>query len=342
MQIFGEQWTRQQVINRVGDISQLCGVKGIHFMDGLEHGTKGLHAWNAAGLQFYALPDRGMDIGAFYYKGIPLAWMSKSGYVHPAHLHKGGWLAGFHGGMLATCGLNNVGRACEDEEGQHEMHGRISRLPAAEVSYGGSWTGDNYSLAISGKVNDASSLGDHMQLHRRIEVPADQPVIRIYDQVTNLGAMKMPCMIKYHMNLGFPLVQDDTSIEVANRRRLLRNSTELIDPRADYFRNSVNTDVEMLYHECEYEHDQMGEVTVRAPYPINNEQLALKIRYKHDTLPHLWQWNNVMDGLYVTAIEPSNCLVKPRSEARRQGLVTELEPGESMDFAVEVSIVNHW
>jgi hypothetical protein len=39
-----------------------------------------------------------------------------------------GWPVGFHGGLLATCGLNNVGPSCIDEDEKHEQHGRISRL----------------------------------------------------------------------------------------------------------------------------------------------------------------------------------------------------------------------
>ncbi|GIP34392.1 DUF4432 family protein [Paenibacillus sp. J2TS4] len=339
MKIYGENWTRRLVERCIGDIRQLCGVKPLRFSDGLEQGTKGIYVWNAAGLQFWVLPDRCMDIGAVYYKGIPLTWASKTGYVHPSYLQDRGWMAGFHGGLLATCGLNNVGRSCTDEDGAHEMHGRVSRLPAAELQYGGAWTADDYAISISGKVHDCSSLGDHLQLHRHITLKADEAVIRVTDVVSNLGAMAMPCMIKYHMNFGFPIIRDDTRFIVAHRKRLLKEGQELTVADADCFRNITNTGTEMLYHECDYSSSEWGRVTIHNPRFAGKEGFDLAIRYRHETLPHLWQWNNVMDGLYVTAIEPSNCAVKPRSEARKEGCLKYLQPGESIEFVVEFAIV---
>lgn len=339
MNLYEEQWTRQRLERHIGDIRQLCGIKSVELSEGLERGTKALYVWNAAGLQFWVLSDRCMDIGAVYYKGIPLTWMSKTGYMHPSHLQERGWSAGFHGGLLATCGLNNVGRACTDEEGHHEMHGRISRLPAVEVQHGGAWEADDYWLSISGKVDDCSSLGDHLQLKRRIELKADEAAIRIKDEVANLGVMPMPVMIKYHMNLGFPFLRDDTCFIVAHRQRLLKERRELTVADADCFRNATNAGAEMLYHECDYSSTEWGEALVRNPRFGGRDGFDVAIRYRHDTLPHLWQWNNVTDGLYVSAIEPSNCAVKPRADARRQGALTLLHPGETVNFEVEFAVV---
>ncbi len=339
MNIFGRNFTRKQLESQIGDIRQLCGVRAMKFADGLEQDVKGLHVWNAAGLQFWVLQDRCMDIGAVFYKGIPLTWTSKTGYVHPAFLQTNGWIAGFHGGLLATCGLNNVGRACEDEDGAHEMHGRMNRLPASQVQYEGDWIENDFTISIKGKVDDSSSLGDHLQLQRQITVKMDEPVIRITDRVVNLGIMTMPCLMKYHMNFGFPILQDDTKFIVANRKRIIKDGQELTVPDADCFRNKTNNGAEMLYHECDYSTSEWGQATIYNKEIAAREGFKLAIRYKHETLPHLWQWNNVTDGLYVTAIEPSNCAVKPRSEARKQNKLPKLEPGEAMQFAVEFAVV---
>ena len=62
---------------------------------------------------------------------MPLAWVSAVGERGPlgGRLRDDDWLRGFGGGLVATCGLRNVGAPSEG----HGLHGEISHQPARDV-----------------------------------------------------------------------------------------------------------------------------------------------------------------------------------------------------------------
>ena len=77
-----------------------------------------LRVWE--GIDARLLPDRGLDCFGAWYRGVPLAWVSAVGERGPlgGRLRDDDWLRGFGGGLVATCGLRNVGvgLACDRDE----------------------------------------------------------------------------------------------------------------------------------------------------------------------------------------------------------------------------------
>ena len=67
------------------------------------------------GVDLRVHPARGLDVAAAWFRGVPLAWIAAAG--------EGGsdasdWRAAWGGGLVTTCGLDNVGAtiAIEAEE----------------------------------------------------------------------------------------------------------------------------------------------------------------------------------------------------------------------------------
>lgn len=85
MHLWNRQWTRKELMERVGTLSQLGGITHMEYADGKAKGVSVLHVRTAAGLEFDVLPDRGMDIVGASYKGKSLAWHSPVGITHPAY-----------------------------------------------------------------------------------------------------------------------------------------------------------------------------------------------------------------------------------------------------------------
>lgn len=320
--IQGRFYTRTEAERRFGDLDPWCGFRSTSCNDGLEAGTRLLSLWTARGLQLDIVPDRAMDLGCLRYKGIPLTWSSGTGYVHPSYLQDLGWPGGFHGGLLATCGVNNVGPACEEEGVRHEQHGRISRLPASGVSCRAEWLNDSLLLIAEGVVDDRDSRGYHMKLSRKIVVDGDAHRIRLIDRVTNLGLDTSVCMLQYHMNFGFPLIDDETELIAPYALGEKRISMAALTP-----------DIDVRPIPCA-EEGERGEAALIS----RALGLELVVRYSRRTLPHLWRWHDLRDRRRVFAIEPSNCAVKPRSAAGTAGALPTLVPGESREFDVEVEI----
>ena len=95
---------------------------------------------NGSGLRFAVLLDRGMDIGDASFNGVPFAYQSPVGMVHPPYFEPDGyrWLRSFGGGLMTGCGLRNVGNP-EVEEGMcvtgpQGLHGRLSNTPAEDIA----------------------------------------------------------------------------------------------------------------------------------------------------------------------------------------------------------------
>src|SRR5215218_6457377 len=89
-----------------------------------------VRVWNGVDLRL--LPDRGLDLGAAWFRGTPLAWISPAGEQPPPlpeELVGNAWRDAWSGGLVTTCGLANVGAASEG----HGQHGTYTARPALDL-----------------------------------------------------------------------------------------------------------------------------------------------------------------------------------------------------------------
>jgi hypothetical protein len=63
------------------------------------------------------------------------------------------------------------------------------------------------------------------------------------------------------------------------------------------------------------------------------------MRVPSASLPALSQWKLPRSGLNVRSFEPCTAHEAPRAELRRQGLLRELAPGESVSYEVEIGVL---
>ncbi|HOV70432.1 MAG TPA: DUF4432 family protein, partial [Clostridia bacterium] len=149
---------KKYLLERVGDMSQLCGITRHILADGKAWGVEAADIKTGTGFDFTVLPGRGMDIASLKYKGIPVSYMSKTGIVSASYYSDKGfdWLRTFFAGLMTTCGLSNAGGPCEDEdrllgERHHGLHGRISNGQAENVCVYTGWEGPDYIMRVSGR-----------------------------------------------------------------------------------------------------------------------------------------------------------------------------------------------
>src|SRR3546814_12946486 len=101
-----------------GSLAQTCSVESSVTTDGPSAGMRRLRLV-AGDVDVELVPDRGLDIGQMRVAGVPLAWISPTGFPR-AGVHAGdgqGWTRAFGGGLLTTCGLLNVGPAARKRVG---------------------------------------------------------------------------------------------------------------------------------------------------------------------------------------------------------------------------------
>src|SRR4051812_49316917 len=84
VRLYGREWGAEELLRRVGSLDQLGGIIAGERSDGTARGVRTLDVQTGGGLSFTVLPERGLDIGEARLHGVPLAWHSAMGVVHPS------------------------------------------------------------------------------------------------------------------------------------------------------------------------------------------------------------------------------------------------------------------
>ena len=344
MKIWGQDLSRREVEGYVGDLRQVADIRLATLDDGMERGVRVADVRTGSGFDFTVLLDRGMDIGVATYNGIPLSWQSGTGAAHPSRYEPGGlgWLHTFHGGLLALCGLSQVGSAnplVDPENGEIlGQHGRIDNIPARDIRVERDWTNpaEPWTLRLTGIVEEVSLFGWRLRLERTMTVKVGSPELTIHDTVRNVSSQPAPLMILYHCNFGWPLVSPQSEIispttKIAPRDKAaeagIGNWNKMQAPTPGYAE-------QVFFHEVE----PSEKLAVAA---IHNKSLGigLEVFFDSRTLPDLTEWKQMGFRDYTVGIEPGNCWPIGRVATRQAGQLRMLQPDESETFTVGFRVI---
>lgn len=325
---------------RVGRIEQIGGVKRVRLGEGLEEGTEQIEVRTGAGLHFRVTSSKGMDVSLAEYGGTALSWQSPNGDVHPSYYNPRGaeWLRTASGGLLMTCGLTQVGTPdlCDGQE--LGLHGRVHHIPARHVSARGEWRGDEYEYTVSGTVEETTIHGDLLVLHRTITGKLGENRVRICDKVENIGYKKSPHMLLYHFNFGFPLMDERTVVRFPQGTVRGREEGTPIDGYERWQAPDPHYAERVYYHRTTEDNPT---VSIYQPaFPVGGTTVPLKVdlTWEAKHLPNVVQWKMPGFGTHVLGIEPANCFVKGRTAERSNGTLVELEPGEAIEYLLELNV----
>ncbi len=340
--LFGREYTRDELLRRVGDISQIARVKPYRLVEGHEDGVLAVDVITGGGLEFTVLGSRGLDISSARHNGRPLAWRSPTSDQHPAFYEPQGtgWLRTFYGGMLLTCGLTWMGAPGEDEGRELGLHGRISHAPATNVHWDGYWEGDEYVLSVSGKVREAVVFGENVQLTRRIWTRLGENALHVEDEVENLGYERVPHMLLYHINVGWPAVDEGAKLIARSRSVTPRDpeAERALAEHAHFTAPAAGFREQVYFHDLEP--DAEGYATAMVSNTELEGSLAVYVRYRQAELPYFTEWKMLGEGTFVVGLEPGNALVIGRAAERAAGRLQYLEPGERRSYRLELGVVH--
>jgi len=338
--LYERVYGRKDLLKQVGSMDQVGGVKLLELSEGVERGVR-VALIRTGGLNFLVAVDRCMDIVNAEYKGTPLGWISPTGIAAPSFYEPEGlgWIRGFPGGLLTTCGLTYMGAPTVDQGEPLGLHGRISYVPAKLVYAGSYWEGDEYVAALEGEVREAKIFGPNIALRRRIETKLGRKHLVVHDKVTNEGWEIQPLMILYHINLGFPVVDEGSSLVSTSRLYVPRDEEAKGDAeRFDQFHQPRSG-----YKEKVYFHDMLADAEGYAHSAIVNEKLldgiAVYVKYQRSELPRFIEWKMMGEGTYVVGMEPANGLVVGRDKERKWGTLQYLKPQETREFHIEIGVL---
>ena len=213
-----------------------------------------------------------------------MSFVSKNGFTK-RETH---FLNRFEGGMLYTCGLDSVG----GREG-YELHGTFHHIPAEIVRV----ECDESGIVVEAIIRDTALFGKHLVVKRKISSSIGGDSVTLEDTLINEGYKDEEYCLLYHINVGYPMLDDGAKI-VAD--------VESYTPRTAWAKQNEAT----MY-------------AMNAPLPgqeetcyflkLNTPQISLvnekigktfTVSYSGDTLPHFVEWKSMSSGDYALGLEP--------------------------------------
>ncbi len=345
--LWGSAYARRDLLKRVGRLEQVAGVRLVTLGDGAERGVRVLEFRTGTGFAFDVLVDKAMDVGRCELAGKALGWQSGAGFGGPwyAEQEELGWLRNWGGGLVTTCGLEHALFMAEDSAEQYHylpkrterfgLHGRIANRPARLTGYGERWEGETCTLWATGETLQASVFGEQLLLKRRLEARLGESRLTIRDEVENVGPDRTPHMFLYHVNVGFPVLDDGAELLVPATDPVPRGDqsvagyTRFHGPVAGYLEEVT-------------EHTVHAEADGAVPVAVVNRRLGLGAYevFNQAQLPHHFIWRMLGEGTYAVGIEPSTNRTAGRLDARERGELIELDPGETRAYDLELGALD--
>lgn len=315
----------------IGHDSQVHRVEELRLVGGKGDGMRLLEVSNGLGLELAITPDRCADISRLSFRGINMSYFAPCGYVAPAFYDgKGnGFLKSFTAGFLTTCGLRAVGTPCEDGGEELPLHGTIANMPADHVC----WTEEGDFLAVRAEIRDEAIFAPKLKLCREIRVSTKENAFEINDKIINEGDKTEPLEILYHMNMGYPLLDEDSAISIpssevtprdAHAAEDIANWMKIIPPQPGYVERCY-------YHRFA---DSNGRASIWQP----KIRQGLEISFDASELDGFVEWKMMGVRDYVLGLECGNCYPDGRGAMREKGMLKFLEAGKEKSYQVRVTL----
>ena len=217
--------------------------------------------------------------------------------------------------ICAPCTIDGV---------DYPMHGRIRTTPGEHICTDASWEGDDYVLTARAEMREAALFGENLVLRRSIRTVYGSKSFTVTDEIENESFRDEPMMILYHINIGYPFLDEGTRLYIPTKKVTPRNS-DAEGHEAEYDRMDPPKDLEPEYvfiHDIQADKD--GNVTVMA---VNEKlELGIKLCYNTRYLPYFMEWKSTASGDYVIGLEPANSSVHGRPWHEERGSVHHLAP----------------
>ena len=317
----------------IGHDFQYQGVEEHRLVGGKGDGMRLYEINNGKGLELTILPDRNGDISRLKYKGINLSYMSPCGYVAPAYYDSTdtNWLASFTAGFLTTCGLQSVGSPCMDDGEKVPFHGSIANQPC-EQSY---WVEEEQAFEVHTVTKDETLFGRKLRLTRKICISKEENRFTIEDAIENTGDRVEPFEILYHMNMGYPLLDEDSVVTIPSSEVLPRDEEAAahMDSWMQMEKPTANYQERCYYHKFA---DGNGKASIYQP-KLNTQ---LEISFDAKVLNGFVEWKMMGVRDYVLGLECGNCYPNGRDVMREMGMLKFLQPGEKQCYTVNIHLKN--
>lgn len=297
---------------KISNFQQIGSLRRYTMEGGKEKGIDVIDCDNGK-LRFLLNVSKACDVMQLYHEGQNTSFISKNGFT----LREPPFGNRFEGGMLYTCGLDNVGGMRDG----NPVHGSLHNIPAEIVRAECNSEG----IVVEAIIRDTALFGKNLVLRRRIYSAIGSESLRLEDTLVNEGYRTENYCVLYHVNFGYPLLDEGARI-VADVAKC--------DPRTDWARENEATVCEITEPLPEQK-ETCYFLTFNPPrISLVNDKLgkSVTLSYSGDTLPHFVEWKSMACGTYALGFEPTTTELDDRFAYKT------LDAGESVRFWIELDL----
>ena len=324
---------KRDLMKYMGSMQQAAYIRPLTYAEGRSTGLKAYEVKNGP-LCYKLMADKCLDMCELSYKGVNFSFLSKPGLQGRNAYDTAGdeAIRGIMGGLFFTCGVETIRAPCTVDGVDYPMHGRMRTTPGEHLSADAFWAEDGYHLRASAEMREAALFGENMTLRRSIETVYGQKTVTLTDVFENQGYRDEPLMLLYHINLGWPFLDENLRLILPTRKVTPRDA-EAEGHEGEYDRMDPPKDNEPEYV---FIHDLAPDAdgSLRAVAVNEALGLGLEIGWNEANLPYFMEWKSTASGDYVIGLEPANSSVYGRPWHEERDTVHRLAP-----FATEKNVL---
>lgn len=297
-----------------GKVSDFGQIASLHRYTLTEGRGKGLDVidCNNGKLRFLLNTNKACDIMQLYHKGQNVSFISKNGFTQ----RNAPFSKRFEGGMLYTCGLDSVG----DRKG-YELHGTLHNLPAEIIRT----VCDENGIVVKAVIRDTSLFGKNLVLKRKIFSGIGTEFISLEDTLINEGFNDEKYCLLYHINIGYPMLDEGAKIIADVKKCSPRTSWAKENKDSVY---DITSPVPNQEETCYFLELNTPKIT------LSNKKTGkeLTVSYSGDTLPRFVEWKSMSSGDYALGFEPCT------TELDDNFVYKTIKPCEKTEFNINISV----
>ena len=297
---------------KINNLCQIAYLKRYTLTDGTENGLKVIEIFNGK-LRFCLNESKALDIMQLWHGNDNISFISKNGFT----AREITFLKRFEGGLLYTCGLDNIGAQVEGVEQHGNFHNTPAKILKAVCT--------EKEIEVVGEIHLSSLFGVNLTVIRTIKTEIGSETFTLNDELKNNAYAPAEYCVLYHVNLGYPMLDEGAKIDMDGVGIGLGDFAK---KRADdrfVFTGNVDNEDERCY-------------SIRDNTPIikvTNEKIGKKftLEYSKDTLPCLTQWSSAASGDYALGLEPCSAELDKQTFTKRV-----INAGETKYFDLKISV----
>ena len=330
VELFGRKRSRSKSM-RTGALAQVAGVELLEYADGPERGVRVLDFRTGAGLSFRIAIDRGFDLLAADYPGVPIGWRSPTGPRHPASRRSRRTAAGASCARSPVCSrpAASIKRSRpRHQRGAVHLSGvQRERLSAARPDLAGAGASSGLRRALGGRRARSGPKARSLRWRCSARTWCSRGGSRLRSGTPpspwrtgrEPRLSPTPHMLLYHYNFGYPLLDDGAELgaEPGDRARNARRSARPGRRPSRPGRAEGRFQRAGVRARCGRRPGRHGFGPADQP-GARRGGFGIRLDYDRAALPCLIQWQCLQSGLYVLGIEPSTNHVLGRKFAEER------------------------